>query len=182
MYNLTQSPRNRKILFAILSFFLAIFILAGFSEALASKSAIISSSFLPLILQQASSPGAGTGTPTATGTKTATATRTVTPTKTNTPTKTIKPSPTPVVGAGNVLIVDFAFQPAEITVHIGEKVEWENKGLASHTTTSDTGVWDSGTLAPDNKFTFVFNTLGDYPYHCSFHPDMTGIIHVVPNP
>jgi plastocyanin len=69
-----------------------------------------------------------------------------------------------------------AFQPAELTVHIGETVEWENQDLVSHTTTSNTGVWDSGPLAPDEKFTFVFNALGDFPYHCSFHPEMTGVL------
>jgi len=92
------------------------------------------------------------------------------------------PTPTVTVEPGKVLIVDFAFQPAEITVHVGEKVEWENTGQMNHTATSDTGVWDSGVLATDQKFSFTFTSVGDYPYHCLLHPSMTGIIHVVPNP
>jgi plastocyanin len=151
---------------------LATFLLAGFGNALATRSALLPSLFFPLI-----SHGGGTSTTTATvtGTLTATSTRTATPARTSTPTS--------IVGPGKVVIVDFAFQPAEITVHVGETVEWENNSLMmNHTTTSDTGIWDSGSLAPNQKFSFMFTSVGDYPFHCSIHSTMTGIIHVVPNP
>lgn len=165
MSNPNRSRRIRILFPMVLLITLAAFLLAGFSNVLATQSALFPSLFLPLILQ-ASLPGAGTSTSTAT----------VTPTQTSTPT------PTAVVGAGKVSIVDFAFQPASITIHVGESVEWENTGAFNHTSTSDTGVWNSGALAPDQKFSFPFNSLGNYPYHCSLHPDMKGIIHVVPNP
>ena len=86
------------------------------------------------------------------------------------------------MGPGKVVIVDFAFQPAEIIVHVGETVEWENASLKmNHTTTSKTGIWDSGSLAPNQKFSFMFTSVGDFPFHCSIHTTMAGIIHVVPN-
>lgn len=175
-----RSRKNRNLLVAISLIGLAAFIVAGFSGALAARSVYLHSLFFPLILQAESTPGAGTSTPTVTSTATATATQGAKPTRTSTPTSTQKPSPTPVAGDGKVRIVDFAFQPVEITIHVGKSVEWENTGQFSHTATSDTGVWDSGFLAHNGKFSFVFNTPGDYPYHCSLHPGMTGIVHVVP--
>jgi len=112
----------------------------------------------------------GTGTPT----------QTATPTQKTTLTQTPFPTPTGVVDPGKVIIVDYAFQPAELTVHVGEIVEWENTGVVDHTTTSNTGVWDSGPLAPNQKFQFQFTTVGNYPYHCSYHAEMAGTIIVVP--
>jgi plastocyanin len=44
----------------------------------------------------------------------------------------------------------------------------------SPTTTSDVPGWDSGTISPGRQFSFTFQTDGTYPYHCSFHPGMTG--------
>ena len=46
----------------------------------------------------------------------------------------------------------------------------------SHTTTSDSGLWNSGTLAPGAHFTHKFNKAGSFSYHCSIHPFMTGTI------
>jgi CSLREA domain-containing protein len=126
-----------------------------------------------------------TSTPTATNTPTPTATKTATPTatKTATPTQNYTPpaiTPTALEGYGYVTIVDNEYQPAFLTIHAGRIVTWENTGLADHSVTSDTGVWDSGTLAPGAKFQYTFTTPGSYPYHCSFHSGMTGFIYVVP--
>ena len=162
-------PRRKRFIFPMMFLItLAAFLLTGYGIALATQSPLLPSIYLPLIFRSAGSPVVETSTPTAT------ATITLTPTSTPTPTITVEP--------GKVSIVDFAFQPAEITIHVGEKVEWENTGQMNHTATSDTGVWDSGVLAPDQKFSFTFDTVGDYPYHCTLHLNMTGIIHVVPNP
>jgi glucose/arabinose dehydrogenase/plastocyanin len=76
----------------------------------------------------------------------------------------------------NVSIVGFAFSPREITIEVGDTVIWTEKDGAFHTTTSDTGVWDSGTLELNETFPFTFNTAGDYPYHCTPHPGMTGTV------
>jgi len=79
-----------------------------------------------------------------------------------------------------VFIADFTFIPRTITIHVGTIVEWENLDGVDHTTTSDDGVWDSGTLAPGQTFQYQFIAVGTYPYHCTFHPSMTGTIIVVP--
>jgi plastocyanin len=184
MSNSIRSRKKRFIYPIIILITMAAIFLTSYGIALATHSALFPSLYVPLILKHAGNPIVGTSTPTATPTQTGTPTQTLIPTstQTGTPTQTLTPTSTVSVGPGKVFIVDFAFQPAEITIHVGEIVEWENSGQNNHTTTSNTGVWDSGALAPDQKFSFTFTSVGDYPYHCSIHPNMTGIIHVVPNP
>ena len=50
-------------------------------------------------------------------------------------------------GSTQIAIGDLFFNPADITVPVGTTVCWTNTGQITHTTTSDTGVWDSGFLA-----------------------------------
>jgi plastocyanin len=83
--------------------------------------------------------------------------------------------PTPAA-AQSVTIVDFAFQPQTRTIAPGDTVTWTNTGGQDHTTTSNTAVWDSGTLGPAATFGFTFNQVGSFPYHCTFHSGMTGTI------
>jgi plastocyanin len=77
-----------------------------------------------------------------------------------------------------VKIVDFAFQPGMVTVPAGTTVGWKNFGATSHTSTSDDGRWNSGTLLPGGLFKVRFRRAGTYGYHCDFHPFMTGTITV----
>jgi plastocyanin len=96
-----------------------------------------------------------------------------------------------------VTIQDFSFAPAAVTIKAGTAVHWSNGGPSAHTTTSDTGVWDSGTLAgpgsggaygnsvPGAAFNFTFTQPGTYSYHCNLHPPssypgFTGTITVTP--
>ncbi len=55
---------------------------------------------------------------------------------------------------------------------------WVNNDTVPHTATSDTGVWDSGTLNPGQSFSFTFNDAGTFPYHCAIHgaASMSGTI------
>lgn len=82
-----------------------------------------------------------------------------------------------------VEIVDFGFRPVDLTIPSGTTVEWVNTGNATHTSTSDSGVWDSGPLAGRSvgggRFRFTFVQPGVYAYHCEPHPFMTGTIVVV---
>jgi CSLREA domain-containing protein len=144
--------------------------------------------YLPLVLNNAGAPATETSTPTptATATQTRTPTPTATATQTRTPTATPTdntppiPTPTAIEGYGYINIVDNTYQPAFITIHANHIVTWENFDLVDHSVTSDTGVWDSGTLAHGQKYQFTFTTVGNYPYHCTFHPEMTGMVIVVP--
>lgn len=122
--------------------------------------------------------------PTATSTSlvsaTPTRTRTATPTATLTPAITPTSScatPTPTIGA--VSIVDFGFNPQSVTIPVGSSIRWTNTGNRNHTSASDNGLWNSGTIPPGQTFTRVFTTVGSFPYHCNIHPAMTGTINVV---
>lgn len=75
-----------------------------------------------------------------------------------------------------VSIVDFAFNPATLTVPVGTRVTWTNTGNAPHTATADAGAWDSGRLTTGGSFAFTFNTAGTFAYHCAVHPRMTASI------
>ena len=47
-----------------------------------------------------------------------------------------------------VRIVDNAFRPRNLSIARGTVVRWVNRGDRSHTTTSNTSIWDSGTSSP----------------------------------
>jgi plastocyanin len=81
-------------------------------------------------------------------------------------------------GRVRVRIVDNRFRPRTITIERGTRVRWVNRGARNHTTTSNTGAWDSGTLVPDETFGRRFGRRGTFNYHCEIHPSMTGTITV----
>ena len=76
-----------------------------------------------------------------------------------------------------VRIIDFAFRPRNLTIARGTVVRWVNRGGRTHTTTSNTSLWDR-TLAPGESFRRRFRRMGTFAYHCSIHPQMTGTITV----
>jgi len=59
-------------------------------------------------------------------------------------------------------------------------VTWRNTDAIAHTTTSDTGLWDSGALSTGNTFQHTFPTAGTFTYHCTFHGFMTATVTVQP--
>jgi plastocyanin len=74
-------------------------------------------------------------------------------------------------------IRDFAFSPNPVEVPVGGTVTWTNQDAVPHTATSDQrGVLQSGAIAPGSSFSQVFDTAGEFAYHCEFHPNMTGTI------
>jgi plastocyanin len=95
------------------------------------------------------------------------------------------PSPTPTPGGASSSVVipegaeflaNRAFTPPTLNVRSGTTVTWMNTDRDSHTTTSDVPGWNSGTISPGRQFQFTFQTPGTFPYHCAFHPGMTGTV------
>jgi plastocyanin len=82
----------------------------------------------------------------------------------------------------NVDIQEFAFVPQTITIPVGTAVRWTNKDAATHTVTSLTGAFNSGSLAQGQSFVFTFTTPGVYNYRCNPHPFMTGKVVVLADP
>jgi plastocyanin len=90
-------------------------------------------------------------------------------------------SPGPATAGGTAIrVADFAFSPPALMIQVGESVTWTNNDSVPHTTTSDTGVWDSGPLQPGASFSQTFASAGSFTYHCMIHPFMTGSIVVLP--
>lgn len=76
-----------------------------------------------------------------------------------------------------VEIRGFAFSPTEVTINVRETITWTNYDSAKHTVTSDSGSeLDSALLGKGDTYSHTFNTAGEYPYHCTPHPYMTGKI------
>ncbi|MGD0477691.1 MAG: cupredoxin domain-containing protein [Nitrososphaerales archaeon] len=90
-------------------------------------------------------------------------------------------APSHATGNVAVSIANFAFHPDMITVVIGvnNTVTWTNDDSTSHTVTSDSSLFGSGSLAPHATYTHTFDQAGTYGYHCSIHPTMMGTVHVV---
>ena len=91
-----------------------------------------------------------------------------------------KGSPTETLsGSGNaseVLISNFSFAPKELTIKRGTTVKWTNRDNVDHPIVSDAGVFQSGAIVPGGTFEFAFDSIGEFSYHCSAHPWMTGKI------
>jgi plastocyanin len=77
-----------------------------------------------------------------------------------------------------VNIVNFSFQPASVDVQSGDTVTWTQKDTTRHTSTSDSGLWDSPLLSVTQTFSRTFDAAGTFPYHCTPHTFMTGSVNV----
>jgi len=77
----------------------------------------------------------------------------------------------------NISIVNFAFSPTSANINVNDSVKWTWAG-SPHSTTSDTGLWESGVQGTGATFTHTFTSAGSFPFHCSVHPFMTGTISV----
>jgi plastocyanin len=84
-------------------------------------------------------------------------------------------APAGAMPAGSSVMIDnFVFGPATITVPVGTTVTWINHDDAPHTVVANDGSFKSKVLDTDERFSFTFATVGDYSYFCSLHPHMTG--------
>ena len=80
-----------------------------------------------------------------------------------------------------VIIKDGSFQPSEVSIAAGGRVEWHNQDDVQHTVVSDDQdlmPFSSGLIMPGKKYSFTFNTPGVYGYHCSIQETMRGKITV----
>lgn len=73
---------------------------------------------------------------------------------------------------GQVIMKGIRFQPAELTVHPGETVEFKNEDIVAHTVTADDGSFDSGLIQPGSSWKMTVQKAGIIAYHCSPHPNM----------
>jgi len=79
------------------------------------------------------------------------------------------------------------FDPAKVTVNVGDTVEWKNTSIVVHTVTCDTKKaadpkhvalpegaepFDSGNVSAGKTFTHTFTVAGTYKYFCIPHEKM----------
>lgn len=80
-----------------------------------------------------------------------------------------------------VVIFNYAFYPDTLTVKAGTTVTWINMDFVAHMVESGTydeplELFDSGSLGYMGAFSYTFNDVGTYEYHCDPHPEMEGVI------
>jgi len=74
------------------------------------------------------------------------------------------------------------WDPAELTIDVGETVTWSNDDTAAHTVTSGSpvdgpdGNFDSSLFLAGATYDVTFDTAGEFPYFCMVHPWMIGTV------
>ena len=85
--------------------------------------------------------------------------------------------PAPAAGATHTVIMEgVAFVPETLTVKRGDTVVWVNKDMFPHTVTAKDGSFDSRAMAPNKTWKLVARKIGTFPYVCTLHPTMKGIL------
>ncbi|MGE5297778.1 MAG: cupredoxin family copper-binding protein [Acidobacteriaceae bacterium] len=95
-----------------------------------------------------------------------------------TSTSTTSSSATATATTASVVISNFSFSPAHLSVKKGTRVTWLNNDSAPHTVTGGNGGPSSPTLATGQSYSYTFNQAGTFDYYCSIHPYMTGSVTV----
>ena len=85
---------------------------------------------------------------------------------------TVADANAPVVA--NVVMRNMKFDPSFLEVKKGDTVEWKNADITPHTATART--FDSGSIASDASWRHTFTEAGNFPYACTFHPDMKAAV------
>lgn len=94
--------------------------------------------------------------------------------------KSAAPASTPQSGNVAVTIKDFDFSPMNITVKKGTKVTWTNQDSVRHNVVSDSGNGgpNGPLLGKGESYSFTFDTVGTFAYHCDPHPYMKATVTV----
>lgn len=77
--------------------------------------------------------------------------------------------------------VTWQYSPQNVVIVIGvnNTVTWLSHSTSYDTVTSDSRLFDSGSIRPGGTFSYTFSTPGVYQYHCLFHPWMVGSVTVL---
>ena len=74
----------------------------------------------------------------------------------------------------DVVLDNFSFAPAVVSVPVGTTITWTNRDDAPHIVASTDQKFKSPVLDTDERFSHRFDVPGTYQYFCSLHPKMTG--------
>jgi plastocyanin len=73
-------------------------------------------------------------------------------------------------------VQDFLFRPRRLEIRAGATVVWTNNGQLQHTVSAADGSFESGPIEPGQQKSITFTRTGTFPFHCTPHPFMTGLI------
>ena len=82
----------------------------------------------------------------------------------------------------SIVIKDFQFSPATLTVPAGATVIWKNLDDEPHSVRGADAWLRSEALDQQETYSVRFTSAGTYRYGCSLHPRMRGTIIVTPAP
>ena len=88
----------------------------------------------------------------------------------------IAPRKMQAAAPNQVVIENFSFAPATLTVKAGTKVTWINRDDVPHTVNENDKRFKSSTMDTDDQFSYTFSSPGTFNYFCALHPKMTGQI------
>ncbi len=88
-----------------------------------------------------------------------------------------EPKP-PMAGVYEVAIRNFVYEPASVSIRVGESVRWTNYDAAPHDAVAYTGSWKTPLLKVNESANQVYSEPGVYPYYCTVHPAMRGTVEV----
>ena|SRR5436305_8125377 len=78
-----------------------------------------------------------------------------------------------------ITMENLEISPAEVSVKVGDTVEWVNKDVFAHTATAKNGDFDVN-LPAKKSATAVVKKVGTVDYYCRFHPNMKATLKVEP--
>lgn len=87
------------------------------------------------------------------------------------------PSDDSLEAAVTVTVIDNKYEPAQVEVKPGQAVRWVFSGAMEHDVVAADGSFVSE-LQTSGEYVHVFDEAGEFPYDCSIHPEMTGIVSV----
>jgi plastocyanin len=74
-----------------------------------------------------------------------------------------------------------SFGPRDLTVRVGDTVVWHNVDIVKHNAVRRE-LFDTGELAPGEKYAWVAPDTGTYRYQCTIHQRMRGRLTVAKSP
>jgi plastocyanin len=80
-------------------------------------------------------------------------------------------------GGAEVSMEGIAFEPAELTVAVGDTVTWTNNDSVPHDVTADSfSSGEPGGMSGGVTFEHTFGEAGTFDYVCTVHPGMEGSV------
>jgi plastocyanin len=80
-------------------------------------------------------------------------------------------------GGAEVSMEGIAFEPADVTVAVGDTVTWTNNDSVPHDVTADSfSSGEPGGMSGGDTFEHTFDEAGTFDYVCTVHPGMEGSV------